>query len=117
MYHLDGGFQVDLKQLRGVKESVLKLSTIGLLITFLGITIFTYFFIGVPLQIAPLFGAYYGSGPSVVGPIIRNIHVCHTVGNSRRLEYNVILIPLVFEWITAELSRIGQWSLFCKGLG
>ena len=39
----DGGFQVDLKQLRGVNESVLRLSTIGVLITFLGITTLTYF--------------------------------------------------------------------------
>lgn len=110
----DGGLQVDLKQLRGVKESVLRLSTIGVLITFFGITALTYFLIDVPLQIAALFGALVtATGPSVVGPIIRNIHISHKVGKILELESvlndaaSVILTALVFEWITAELSRMG----------
>ena len=110
----DGGLQIDLKQLRGVKESVLGLSTIGVLITFLGITILTSLLINIPLQIAALFGALVtATGPSVVGPIIRNINVCHKVGKILEFESvlndaaSVILTAMVFEWITAELSRIG----------
>ena len=120
----DGGFQVDLKQLRGVKESVLKLSTIGVLITFLGITLLTNFLIDVPLQIAALFGALVtATGPSVVGPIVRNIHVCHTVGKILELESvlndaaSVILTAMVFEWITAELSRIGALVFVLQRFG
>jgi len=110
----DGGLQIDLKQLRGVKESVLTLTTIGVFITFLGITLLTNLLIGVPLQIAALFGALVtATGPSVVGPIVRNIRVCHKVGKILELESvlndaaSVILTAMVFEWITAELSRIG----------
>ncbi|RPJ71880.1 MAG: sodium:proton antiporter, partial [Alphaproteobacteria bacterium] len=120
----DGGFQVDLKQLKGVKESVIKLSTIGVITTFLGITLLTNFLIGVPLQIAALFGALVtATGPSVVGPIVRNIHVCHKVGKILELESvlndaaSVILTAMVFEWITAEISRIGAVVFILQRLG
>lgn len=120
----DGGFQIDLKQLRGVKESVLKLSTIGVSITFLAITIFTGFLLNVPLQIAALFGALVtATGPSVVGPIIRNIRVCHKVGKILEFESilndaaSVILTAMVFEWITAELSRTGAVIFILQRLG
>lgn len=120
----DGGFQIDLKQLRGVKESVLKLSTVGVLITFLGITILTHFLINVPLQVAALFGALVtATGPSVVGPIIRNIRVCHKVGKILEFESilndaaSVILTAMVFEWITADLSRTGALIFILQRLG
>lgn len=120
----DGGFQIDLKQLRGVKESVLKLSTIGVFITFLAITALTSYLINVPLQIAALFGALVtATGPSVVGPIIRNIRVCHKVGKILELESilndaaSVILTAMVFEWITAELSRTGALIFILQRLG
>ena len=120
----DGGFQIDLKQLRGVKESVLKLSTIGVFITFLGITILTSFLINIPLQIAALFGALVtATGPSVVGPIIKNIKVCHKVGKILEFESvlndaaSVILTAMVFEWITAELSRTGAVIFILQRLG
>lgn len=120
----DGGFQIDLKQLRGVKESVLKLCTIGVFITFLGITILTSFLINIPLQIAALFGALVtATGPSVVGPIIKNIKVCHKVAKILEFESvlndaaSVILTAMVFEWITAELSRTGAVIFILQRLG
>jgi NhaP-type Na+/H+ or K+/H+ antiporter len=120
----DGGLQIDLKQLRGVKESVLTLTTIGVFITFLGITLLTNLLIGVPLQIAALFGALVtATGPSVVGPIVRNIRVCHKVGKILEFESvlndaaSVILTAMVFEWITAELSRIGAVVFILQRLG
>ncbi len=120
----DGGLQIDLKQLRGINEDVLGLSTIGVLITFLGITALTYFLIEVPIQIAALFGALVtATGPSVVGPIIRDIKVCHNVGKILEFESvlndaaSVILTAMVFEWITAELSRIGAVVFILQRLG
>ena len=110
----DGGIQIDMKQLRGYKESVLKLTTVGVLITFLGITALTTLLIEVPLQISALFGALVtATGPTVVGPIIRNIQICHKVGKVLELESvlndaaSVILTAVVFEWIVAELSGMG----------
>jgi NhaP-type Na+/H+ or K+/H+ antiporter len=120
----DGGLQIDLKQLRGINKSVLGLSTIGVIITFFGITLLTNLLIGVPLQIAALFGALVtATGPSVIGPIIRNVHVSHKVGKILELESvlndaaSVILTAMVFEWITAELSRIGAVVFILQRLG
>lgn len=43
----DGGFQIDWKHMRGVKKSVIKLSTLGVFITFIGITILTHLLINI----------------------------------------------------------------------
>lgn len=103
---------------------MLWLSSIGVLITFFGITLLTNFLIGIPLQISALFGALVtATGPSVVGPIIRNIKVCHKVGKISEFESvlndaaSVILTAMVFEWITAELSRTGAVIFILQRLG
>lgn len=120
----DGGLQVDLKQLRGINKNVLWLSTIGVLITFFGITLLTNLLIGIPLKVSALFGALVtATGPSVVGPIVRNIHISHKVSKILELESilndaaSVILAAMVFEWITAELSRIGAVIFILQRLG
>lgn len=120
----DGGLQIDLKQLRGINDSLLWLSTIGVLITFFGITLLTNLLIGIPLQVSALFGALVtATGPSVVGPIVRNIHIGHKVSKILELESvlndaaSVILAAVVFEWITAELSRIGAVVFILQRLG
>jgi NhaP-type Na+/H+ or K+/H+ antiporter len=120
----DGGLQIDMKQLRGYQESVLKLTTIGVLITFLGTTALTNLLINVPLHIATLFGALVtATGPTVVGPIIRNIQVCHKVGKVLELESvlndaaSVILTAVVFEWIVAELSGMGAVFFILQRVG
>lgn len=124
MIVFDGGFMIYLKHLRGVKESVLKLSTVGVFITFLGITILTNLLIDIPLQIAALFKALVtATGPSVVGPIIRHIKISHKVSKILELESvlndaaSVILTAMVFEWITAELSRTGAMIFILQRLG
>lgn len=107
----DGGLHIDLKQLRGVQDSVMKLTTIGVLITFLGTTALTNILIGVPLQTAALFGALVtATGPTVIGPILKNTQVSHKVGKILELEgvlndaASVILAAMVFEWVATELS-------------
>lgn len=120
----DGGLQIDLKQLRGINKSVLGLSTLGVLITFLGITLLTNLLIGIPVQIAALFGALVtATGPSVIGPIVRDLRINHKVGKILELESvlndaaSVILTAMVFEWITAELSRVGAAVFILQRLG
>jgi NhaP-type Na+/H+ or K+/H+ antiporter len=120
----DGGLQIDMKQLRGFQKSVLKLTTIGVLITFLLITVLTNYLIDVPFQIAALFGALVtATGPTVVGPIIRSIQVCQKVGKILELESvlndaaSVILAAMVFEWIAAELSGIDAMVFILQRLG
>jgi NhaP-type Na+/H+ or K+/H+ antiporter len=120
----DGGLHIDLKHLRGVQDSVMKLTTIGVIITFLGTTALTITLIGVPLQIAALFGALItATGPTVIGPIVRNIQVSHKVGKILELEgvlndaASVILAAMVFEWVAAELSGTGAVFFILYRLG
>ena len=107
----DGGLHIDLKHIRMVQESVLKLTTIGVLVTFLGTTALTSILIDIPLEIAALFGALVtATGPTVITPIVRNIQISHRLGKILELEgvlndaASVILAAMVFEWVAAELS-------------
>ncbi len=84
----DGGLHIDLKHIRMVQESVLKLTTIGVLVTFLGgTTALTSILIDIPLEIAALFGALVtATGPTVITPIVRNIQISHRLGKILELE-------------------------------
>lgn len=122
----DGGLHIDLKHIRMVQESVLKLTTIGVFVTFLGATVLTSLLIGVPLELAALFGALVtATGPTVITPIVRNIQVSHKLGKILELEgvlndaASVILAAMVFEWIAAKLSGIDVvvFILYRLGIG
>ncbi|AKB25700.1 Trk system potassium uptake protein TrkA [Methanosarcina sp. MTP4] len=122
----DGGLHIDLKHIRMVQESVLKLTTIGVLVTFLGTTVLTSLLIGIPLELAALFGALVtATGPTVISPIVRNIQISHKLGKILELEgvlndaASVILAAMVFEWVAAELSGTDAvvFILYRLGIG
>jgi len=107
----DGGLHIDLRQIRTIQKSVLKLTTIGVLITFIIATFITHIFLGVDLELAALFGALItATGPTVITPIVRNLRVNHKVSKILELEgvlndaACVILAAMVFEWIVSQLS-------------
>lgn len=109
----DGGLNIDIKYLRTIQKSTLKLSTLGLLITFLLTTVFTHFLLGIQLELAALFGALMGAtGPTVITPIVKNIHVNHKVSKVLELEGvlndagSVILAAVIFEFIVFQLSGV-----------
>ena len=107
----DGGLHVDLRHIRSIQKSILKLTTIGVLITFLGATLITHLLLGVNLELSALFGALItATGPTVITPIVRSLHVNHKVSKVLELEgvlndaASVILAAMVFEWIVSQLS-------------
>ena len=107
----DGGLHVDLRHIRSIQKSVLKLTTIGVLITFLGATLITHLLLGVYLELAAIFGALVtATGPTVITPIVRSLHVNHKVSKVLELEgvlndaASVILAAMAFEWIVSQLS-------------
>lgn len=122
----EGGLHIDLKHIRMVQDSVLKLTTIGVFVTFLGTTVLTNLMIGIPLELAALFGALVtATGPTVITPIVRNIQISHRIGKILELEgvlndaASVILAAMVFEWVAAELSGIDAviFILYRLGIG
>ena len=63
----DGGLHIDIKSIRPIQKTALKLTTIGVLITFVGATLVTYMVLGVSVKLAALFGALVAAtGPTVI---------------------------------------------------
>jgi len=109
----DGGLHIDIRHIRTIQKSILKLTTIGVLITFIGATLLTYLLLDADLKLAALFGALVtATGPTVITPIVRNLHINHKVSKVLELEgvlndaASVILAAMVFEWIVSQLSGI-----------
>lgn len=107
----DGGLHIDFKSIRTVQKTAMQLTTIGVLVTFIGATAFTHLLLGLQIELAALFGALVAAtGPTVITPLVRQIHVSHKISKILELEgvlndaASVILAAFVFEWIVSELS-------------
>ncbi|WP_406658181.1 cation:proton antiporter [Methanolobus sp. ZRKC2] len=109
----DGGLHIDLKSIRTIQKTALKLTTIGVLITFIGATAVTYALLDLPIELAALFGALVAAtGPTVITPLVRQIHVSHKISKILEIEgvlndaASVILAAFMFEWIVSQLSGL-----------
>ncbi|MBP2030904.1 NhaP-type Na+/H+ or K+/H+ antiporter/Trk K+ transport system NAD-binding subunit [Methanohalophilus levihalophilus] len=107
----DGGLHIDLRHIRTVQQSVLRLISVGVLITFILTTFVTHVLLGVPLALAALFGALISAtGPTVITPMVKQVRPNHKVSKVLELEGvlndagSVILAALIFEWIVSQLS-------------
>jgi NhaP-type Na+/H+ or K+/H+ antiporter/Trk K+ transport system NAD-binding subunit len=109
----DGGLNIDFRHVRSIQASILRMVTIGVLITFILATAASVLIIGLPVQTAVLYGALVtATGPTVITPLVRNIRVNHKVSKVLELEgvlndaASVIIAALAFEWIVSQLSGI-----------
>ncbi len=102
----EGGLTLKLREIRDVGPAILRLITIGSLITFVGAGVGAHFIMGLPWDISFLFGALViVTGPTVIAPILRNLPLKKTV--STVLKWEGILIDpigalvavLVFDFI------------------
>lgn len=109
----DGGLDIDIRQLRIIHRSILNLVTVGIIITAVLSSMAAHFILGVPFNIALLFGALVSAtGPTVITPIVRQTRVNNKVASMLQAESvitdgaSVILAALVFEWIAAPLTGV-----------
>ncbi len=107
----DGGLHIDVRAIRSIQKGVLRLVTLGVLITFVLATSISYAIVGIPLGVAAAFGALVtATGPTVITPVVRQIRVNHRVSKLLELEgvlndaVSVILAALVFEFIISGIS-------------
>ncbi|WP_292466289.1 cation:proton antiporter [Methanolobus sp.] len=119
----DGGLHIDLKSIRPIQKTALKLTTIGVIITFVGATLLTYVLLDVTLKLAALFGSLVAAtGPTVITPLVRNIHVNHKVGKILEIEgvlndaASVILAAFMFEWIVSQLTGFNAVAFILQRL-
>ncbi|MBT8317733.1 MAG: sodium:proton antiporter, partial [Lutibacter sp.] len=105
----EGGLTLKKDEILNVGPSIVKLITLGSLVTFLGAGIATHYIFDLSWAISFLFAALIiVTGPTVIGPILRNIPLKKDI--SAVLKWEGILIDpigalvavLVFEFISIE---------------
>jgi NhaP-type Na+/H+ or K+/H+ antiporter len=104
----EGGLTLQRKEIADVGPAILKLITVGTIVTFLGAAPAAHFLLGLSWPISFLFsGLIIVTGPTVIAPILQNIPLTRNV--STVLKWEGILIDpigalvavLVFEFINS----------------
>ncbi len=108
----EGGLTLNVKELRGAGPAIIRLITIGSVVTFFGAAVACHFIVGLSWTISALFaGLIIVTGPTVIAPILRNLPLNRNV--STVLKWEGILIDpigalvavLVFEFIASGASE------------
>ncbi|WP_043316958.1 sodium:proton antiporter [Microbulbifer sp. HZ11] len=104
----EGALTLKLSDLAGHGTMVRNLCTLGALVTWLVATPVAYYVLGMPMQLAALFGAIVTvTGPTVIVPMLRTVRPNTRISNILRWEGIVIdpigalLAVLVYEYIVA----------------
>ncbi|MFD1216065.1 cation:proton antiporter [Microbulbifer celer] len=107
----EGALTLKLSDIAGHGVMVRNLCTLGALVTWLIATPAAYYLLGMPLQLAALFGAIVTvTGPTVIVPMLRSVRPNTRISNILRWEGIVIdpigalLAVLVYEYIVASQS-------------
>jgi len=110
----EGGLTLKKEEIKKSGTTILKLITLGSLVTFLGGTLAVHYVVGLTWNMAFLFAALIiVTGPTVIAPILRNVPLNKNV--STVLKWEGILIDpigalvavLVFEFIVAGTGGHG----------
>lgn len=104
----EGGLTLRLKELKGVGPSIMRLISLGSLVTFVGAAVLTHYIVGINWQMSFLFGGLIiVTGPTVIQPILRNLNVKKEVATILKWE-GILIDPigalvaiLVFEFISS----------------
>ncbi len=118
----EGGLSLEMHELREAGGAALRLCTIGALITFAGASIAAHYTFGFEWRLCFLLGAILVvTGPTVIGPLLRQVRPSRRVAATLKWEGIVIdpigavLAVLVFEqlMVHAEESNFGtaMWML------
>jgi len=112
----EGGLSLKLGELRESGTAALRLCTAGALITFIGASVAAYYALGFHWRASCLLGAILVvTGPTVIGPLLRQVRPSRRVSATLKWEGIVIdpigavLAVLVFEQLLAQggQSQIG----------
>ncbi len=105
----EGGLTLSLPEVRETRGVVIRLVTIGAMITWLGATFAAWVLVDLPLQLAFLFGGLIiVTGPTVIGPLLRIVRPSARVANVLKWEgilidaIGAMVAVLVFEFLLIE---------------
>ncbi len=104
----EGGLTLKMKEIKGLRNAILKLITIGSLVTFFGAGIAAHFIMGLNWSISFLFaGLIIVTGPTVIAPILRNVPLSRNIGTVLKWEgilidpIGALVAVLVYEFIVS----------------
>ncbi len=111
----EGGMTLKKDEFTGVGNSILKLISVGALVTFVLSGLLTHFIIGLSWPISFLFaGLIIVTGPTVIAPILRNLSLEKRVASVLKWEgilidpIGALVAVLVYEFIVSGLLGHGQ---------
>jgi len=115
----EGGLTLDLRELRGVGSVVVRLLTVGVILTWIAGAVFAWLLLDTPFEISLLIGAVLVvSGPTVVLPILRQLRIKGPTESVLRWEgividpIGVLLAVVVFQAIVAGQEPTGFEAMF-----
>ena len=83
----EGGLSLRFRDIRATRGVVLRLVTVGLAVTWLLVALAAYYLLGLSIEMATLLGALLTvSGPTVIIPLVRNIHLNRRIGSIVKWE-------------------------------
>ncbi len=102
----EGGLTLKRKEIQNVGPAIVKLISLGSLITFIGAGVATHFILGLSWNISFLFaGLIIVTGPTVIAPILQNVPLTRNIATVLKWE-GILIDPigaltavLVFEFI------------------
>ena len=107
----EGGLTLRMREIRGIGPAILKLITLGTLITFLGCGLLAHFIMGLNWQISFVFASLVVvTGPTVIGPILQNVPLSRNVATVLKWEgilidpIGALLAVLMFEFVFASFG-------------
>ena len=113
----EGGLTLKRKEIAGVGPAILKLITIGSIVTFLGAGLASHFIMGLSWPISFLFaGLIIVTGPTVIAPILQNIPLNRNVATVLKWEgilidpIGALVAVLVYEFILSAEKGLGFTS-------
>ncbi len=115
----EGGLNLRISEVRGVRKVVRRLISVGVLLTWLPTSVAAYFLLGLSAQLSALLGAILVvSGPTVVLPLLEHARPVERLNSILKWEgilvdpIGAILAVLVFQGIIAANSGEETGSLF-----
>lgn len=117
----EGGLTLKRKELEGVGPAIIRLITLGSLVTFILGGFAAHYIIGMPYQVSFLFaGLIIVTGPTVIAPILRNVPLKRNVAAVLKWEgilidpIGALVAVLVFEFIVSGEGG-GQFTAHALG--
>jgi NhaP-type Na+/H+ or K+/H+ antiporter len=120
----EGGMSLDFREISGARGVVIRLTTVGLLVTWLLTWWLAYAVAGFSMQMAVLLGALLTvSGPTVVLPLLRHVQPMRRIGSLAKWEgivndpIGAVLAALVFEVILHPARETNLVATSLRDLG